>query len=190
MAADGPFLVRFLVLSVLLMPPGTAAALDADGFSELHLAAIGGHVGRVRELISAGADVDVRQPTKHGTPLQYAAMLGHGETVTALIANHATFNARDAEGQTPLLCAAAEGHADVVRRLLDAGANIDASADGWTALHYAVSRGHTQLAQLLIDRGANVYHQNSHGQTPIDLNPDMDLRVPWRWLERSGALSD
>jgi beta-lactamase regulating signal transducer with metallopeptidase domain len=163
--------------------------LDGDGFSQLHRAASGGHEARVRELLQQGANVDVEQRTYHGTPLQYAAAGGHGDTVQALLENHATVDARDTAGRTPLLWAATNGHAEVVGRLLDADANINAAAKGgWTALHYAVDRGHVQTAQLLIDRGANLHAKNSQGKTPFDLNPGLDLRVPWKALRAESEM--
>ena len=163
--------------------------LDGEGFSQLHRAASGGHEARVRELLKQGANVDVEQRTYHGTPLQYAAAGGHGETVQALLENHATVDARDTAGRTPLMWAATNGHADVVGRLLDADANVNAAAKGgWTALHYAVDRGHVQTAQLLIDRGAKLHAKNSQGKTPFDLNPGLDLRVPWQALRAENEM--
>ena len=117
--------------------------LDHDGFSQLHRAAMGGHVDKVRELLDAGAFVDVEQRAYHGTPLQYAASGGHGETVQTLLDCGATVDACDTHGRTPLAWAAQNGHADVVRRLLAAGAAANSRANGgWTPLH-CVSTGDT-----------------------------------------------
>lgn len=159
--------------------------LDGEGFSKLHRAAAGGHTDRARELLSAGANVNAEQGTYHGTPLQYAASAGHGEMVQALVDHGASVDAQDANGRTPLYWAATKGHADVIRRLLDAGAEINAANDGgWTPLHSAVDHSHVDTAQLLIDRGANVHQRNSQGKTPVDLNPELNLVIPWRALQR------
>jgi hypothetical protein len=159
--------------------------LDDRGFSQLHRAAMGGHVERVRALLAQGANVDVRQREFHGTPLQYAAHNGNGEIVQVLLEHKATVDSQDKQGRTPFIWAAMGGRSDMIRRLLDAGANIDAENEGgWTALHYASQGKHPDAAQLLVDRGADPYALNSLGQTPLDLAPaTMNLRVPQRTPE-------
>lgn len=58
--------------------------------------------------------------------------------------------------KTALHCAAREGHVEVVRALIAAGANINAaqtdtnSWNGMTALHWAAAQGHLELACLLL----------------------------------------
>jgi hypothetical protein len=142
-------------------------------------------------LLSAGASVDVEQRTYHGTPLQYAASGGHGETVQALVDHGATIDSRDVQGRTPLAWAAQNGHADVVRRLLSAGAAVNSRASGgWTPLHYAVDREHVETAQLLIDQGADVHARNSQGKSPFALNPGLNLRIPWGSLESPSQLPE
>ena len=164
-------------------PPAAIDRLDERGFSQLHRAATGGHVERVRQLLADGANVDVRQAKFRGTPLQYAAKQGHGATVQTLLDNGASVDARDSHDRTPLIWAAMGGHSDVIERLLDAGADINAEGSGgWTPLHFVADRGHGEAAQLLIDRGANPLARNSHGKTPADLNPDLQLQVPWKML--------
>lgn len=124
--------------------------LDNDGFSDLHRAASGGQADRVRLLLDAGADVNVRQGTFKGTPLQYAASEGHAEVVKLLLKTDAAVDATDSVGRTPLMWAAQAGHMDVVRALLDSRANALATTNtGWTALRYAREGGHKAVADLL-----------------------------------------
>ena len=52
--------------------------------------------------------------------------------------------------------AAANGHKDVVKLLLDRGAEVNAKDGvGWSALHLAAREGHKDVVLLLLDRGAN-----------------------------------
>ena len=58
-------------------------------------------------------------------------------------------------GTRPLMVAAANGHLDTVKALLDAGADANAEDwSGWTALHAAALNGDPSIATLLLTRGA------------------------------------
>ena len=69
---------------------------------------------------------------------------------------------------TPLCEAAYHGNTDVVRILLDRGAEHDrADKHGQTALYGAAERGHKDALLLLIDRGAHPDTADKYGQTPL-----------------------
>ena len=129
--------------------------LDEEGFSLLHRMASGGHEKSVQALLDAGADVNVRQKTYQGTPLQYAASGGHDKVVEILIKGKATIDEADKLGRTPLMWAAMYGKKKAVEVLLAQGANIHARTEsGWTALRYAQEEGHKEVADLLVGKGA------------------------------------
>ncbi len=50
-------------------------------------------------------------------------------------------NTEDAEGMSPLHLAVEQALGDVVRHLVEGGANINAQRLGWTPLHIAVDEG-------------------------------------------------
>ncbi|KAG5481079.1 hypothetical protein LSCM1_06757 [Leishmania martiniquensis] len=61
------------------------------------------------------------------------------------------FEAEDATGQTPLLLAVGRGHLDIVRFLLESGANLThQNRRGQSPLHRAVNRGNMELVELLV----------------------------------------
>ena len=59
-------------------------------------------------------------------------------------------------GRTPLYYAAKEGHTDIVRILLEAGAEVNAAVFkfGWTPLRGAARYGHTDIVEALRKAGA------------------------------------
>ncbi|CAE6938488.1 FANK1 [Symbiodinium microadriaticum] len=72
-------------------------------------------------------------------------------------------------GTTALHRAAAAGHRDVARLLLEAGADHDPPSRnlGRTPLHMAVDNGHASVVELLMDAGADKQRPNNFGQTPL-----------------------
>jgi ankyrin repeat protein len=80
-------------------------------------------------------------------------------------------NARDKDGSTPLHCASWKGHVQVVKLLLDAGADINAKSQndhyGDTPLHAASHGNQKDVVKVLIERGADLSSRNKIGRTPL-----------------------
>ena len=96
-------------------------------YTALHVASSEGHVGVVRALIKAGADINQRASVDKGLTsdcraLHLACETGRVEVVDALLAAGAPVDTRD-RGVTPLMGAAIQGHESVVERLLASGAD-------------------------------------------------------------------
>jgi ankyrin repeat protein len=71
--------------------------------------------------------------------------------VELLLAKGADVNAKSIKSQTPLHFAAAHGHTDAARMLLESGADpsIRTTSEEETPLDCAVSAGHEELAELI-----------------------------------------
>ena len=71
---------------------------------------------------------------------------------------------------TALMEAADEGHVEVVRLLLESGADINTQEDygnGATALMEAAGNGHVEVVRLLLENGADTNTQNNSGRTVL-----------------------
>jgi ankyrin repeat protein len=89
--------------------------------------------------------------------------------IQRLLSVGADVNVRDtANGVTPLIVASCAGHVQVVKELVEHGAEIEAKTiDGYTALHFACAQGHPAVVKELRDHGANIEAKENHGSTPL-----------------------
>jgi ankyrin repeat protein len=135
------------------------------GYTALHCAADRGHLGVIRVLLSAGAEVDSKDksaPTTEKTVVKfkyYSLMFFSG-------------------GDTALHCAAQYGHPEVISVLLSAGAEVNSKNKsapttektvvkfkyyslmffryGSTALHCAARYGHLDSCRVLVEARADL----------------------------------
>lgn len=105
-----------------------------------------------------------------------AVLRGSIDDLSRLLAAGADINARNANGQTSLMLAAAAGRADVVEWLAARGAGLDHTAKyGLSALMLAVVRGHVDVVRILKDAGASISLRGTgapgfSGKTALDLS--------------------
>jgi ankyrin repeat protein len=96
---------------------------------------------------------------------------------------------------TALMCAAAQGHLEIVRLLLNAGASVSAvcsahkedGGGGSQALHFAVSGRHLAMTEALLDAGADPNTIGNHGRTPLVMAIYEDDLEGVRLLLKRGA---
>ena len=76
-------------------------------------------------------------------------------------------DARGIEGAAALLIAAASGHVDTLRLLIERGSNVNLADDhSDTALMSAVRAGSIESVKLLLVSGADVNARDQAGRTP------------------------
>lgn len=121
------------------------------GESPLMMAALRGHLEPARRLIQRGAEVN-----KPGwTALHYAAARSEPdsvEMVRLLLKHHAYIDAESPNKTTPLMMAAHYGHRDVVRLLLQEGADASLrNEQGLSAMDFAQRAGRNDMLALVAD---------------------------------------
>ena len=83
-----------------------------------------GNLEVVTLFITAGMDIETKNPADDFTALHTAATYGHLSVVQYLAGQGATIDATGKNGETPLMWAAFNGHLSVMRYLLAQGASL------------------------------------------------------------------
>ena len=132
---------------------------EAGGWTQLIRAVRDGNEQRVRELVAAGAPLDL--VAENGlSALLWASDNGHAHIAKLLLdgkyeGKGADINTQSSDGWTPLMVACYFGHEAFVRLLLERGADIKLRAmSGRTALSWARYHNHASIVALLEARGA------------------------------------
>jgi len=127
-----------------------------------------GRMHTVQCLLSHGADPNIADDTGI-TPLLKASNLGRVDLVMCLVnTGKASLDMKNKEGNTALNEAANKGHLEVVKFLLDNGADVDLrNATGKTPLHRAVASSKLAIVRILLESCANKDAQDMFGYTPL-----------------------
>lgn len=133
---------------------------------DFRFAAEHGGIEKVRELSTAGVNIDASEPITGRTALMYASKAGHWEVIEILVKRGADIEKTNYRGATALHIAAQFGHIQPVKVLLDAGAEVDAvNRLGTTALMLSTIEGHGELVKQIVKYGADIYRKNLDGKT-------------------------
>jgi len=121
----------------------------------------------VFEALLNAPNIDLEAKAGNGdNALMIASFKGNKPAVEALLAKGAEVNR---PGWTPLHYAAANGHNEIVRMLLEKSAYIDAeSPNKTTPIMMAARGGHIHTVKLLLDEGADASLKNELGMSAID----------------------
>ena len=149
------------VKTMLHSDPSLARAKDQNGVSVIMKATYYGKKEVVDALLESGVELDVFE----------AVANGQTERVLDLIAKDASVaNAYSVDGFTPLGFATFFGQREVVKTLLEAGADVNAASRESmkvTPLASAAAAKQTEIARLLIAHGANVNARAAGGHIPL-----------------------
>jgi uncharacterized protein len=149
--------------------PLLAAHVEPD----VHEAAAIGDTARLCSLVDADPGCLRSMSVDGWTPLHLSAFFADVDAVDALLARRADPHtlSTNSTANTPLHAAIA-GRCEpvVVRRLVEAGADVNARSEGgWTPLQLAASRGSVALIDYLLERGADPNARSDTGRTAADV---------------------
>ena len=139
----------------LMTPHGESALYLSMGLPRV--------TGVIAAIVEAGADLNVHYPSGD-TPLIDALDYWSDELAKYLLAHGPSVNQRSTSGSTALYVASIEGLKDVVRLLLNGGADVNMTVSDsdeeyeWedTPLNTALANGHYEIAEMFLAEDANM----------------------------------
>lgn len=157
------------VREIISRHPELRSARRDSGETPLMAALYRGQRDVVQLLIDSGAELDVFAAAATGRLRELTGALRPADAVSAY----------SYDGWTALHLAAFFGHPDAARRLLDAGADVNAVSRNTlanTPLHAAAAGKHVEVARLLLDRGASSGTADAGGYTPLQIATENRLQ--------------
>lgn len=186
----------------------------------LHLAARNGHKNICKILLDNKARINARNRF-YSTPLTEAARGGHLEVVKLLVEQKADINGSIdknqrslhrkienlpgytkrtlgkidslpyAERSTPVIEAARQNHAEIIKYLEGNGADIEAKTlAGFNALHVAAYHGQMKAVRVLVELGVNIEKKDDSTHTALFMASWQNRADVVKWLLDQDANSD
>ncbi|MEF8755522.1 MAG: ankyrin repeat domain-containing protein [Accumulibacter sp.] len=153
--------MKILALLVALWIPTMAAA---GAYEDMEEALISGNTAWAIQLINRGMDVNSVDAAGN-TLLMQCVQRENLDFLDYLVKRRARLNTRNRNGETALSLAAYKGLLPFVKRLVEAGADVNLY--GWSPLVYAAFSGRTAVAEYLLSKGAEVNATTPNGSTAL-----------------------
>jgi uncharacterized protein len=176
--------------NLLIRAGANVKAANRFGITPLALACTNGNAAIIEALLkggpNGGEDANSVVSVSGDTALMLASRTGKTDAIAVLLNHGADVNKTNADGQTPLMWAAAAKNAGAVQLLVDRKANLNAKTKnapppkpmdtifsapypvgGMTALIFAARQNDRESAKILIDAGADIKETAADGTSPL-----------------------
>ena len=132
---------------------------------------LGGDTGLLEEALG-DAGMNLKLADKAGNTALHQVLKQYRSSgmVSTLVWMGADVNARNSDGETPLLAAARQGDADIAQLLLRYGADVNAlDKNHVSPLHMAARQGDSAIVKPLLDHGADVNALDKNHVSPLHM---------------------
>jgi ankyrin repeat protein len=160
---------------------------EVKGQIDIFEASALGRVDRIVQLLRGDPSLASAYSPDGFPVVGLAAFFGHLDAVKTLIAAGANIHAAatNAFKVQAIHAAVASHNHDIVRAVLDAGADPNATQQqGFRPIHEAGSRGDRALAELLMQYGADPSLANDQGKSAVDLAREKNHTAFADWLSK------
>ncbi|OAF69856.1 hypothetical protein A3Q56_02387 [Intoshia linei] len=140
------------VVALLLKAKPNVEHRSKSGLTPLMEAASGGYVDVCKLLVESNADVNAMPVnSSRDTALTIACEKGHTKFVDVLIQNHAYLDVKNKKGNCPLYLACMGGFFEIVKMLLNAGADPDSNDNRKVyCISVALRKGFVNIVRYLV----------------------------------------
>ncbi|ETE58251.1 Ankyrin repeat domain-containing protein 16, partial [Ophiophagus hannah] len=135
----------------------------------LHFAARHGQLDILRYLTEiVGMNIELVN-VDYKRPLHEAASMGHRDCLLYLLERRAAVDCLKKADWTPLMMACTRRNLEIIRDLIQHGANPRLkNKDGWNCFHIASREGDPRVVQYLLDASPDIWETESRiGRTPL-----------------------
>jgi ankyrin repeat protein len=185
-------LITPLLYSLYMGKPEIAKIIYATKYSfTLHECVAMNDIDRVKKMIDENPSSVNSFSSDGWTSLHLAAFFGHREIVNLLLGNGAPVDGPSRSsasyGNSPLQAATAMSRYEVIKLLLERGANVNfvQQPGGFTPLHIAASRNDANIVRLLIDNSADKHSMTDDGKRPVDIAKERNNTEVVNYLEET-----
>lgn len=157
----------------------------AGSFDEFFMAVKRDDAAAIETLLKRGFDPNT--PNADGQYGLFLALREPSPRVARLLIDwpQTRVETRNRADESALMMAALKGEADLARRLIARGADVNKT--GWTPLHYAATGGHQALIAMLLEAHAYIDAESPNGTTPLMMAAQYGTVAAVRQLLEAGA---
>jgi ankyrin repeat protein len=170
--------MRVLGLCVIVSHVCSVAS-NADASRELQDAAqdTSSKVGKAKQAIQKGADINAQHPGSKQTPLMAATLSGHTKMVKYLLGKGADTTIPEKDGYTPMHGAGFQGRAEIAKLLVAHGLDpLDLHTDGFAGIHRACwgnEQRHADTVKAFLEAGVPIDFKAGNGKPLLELTSNL-----------------